>query len=210
MALLYFLGWYWSNAFTEPIINLHNLNVYVITTKFDLISLTHVHSHVRIHLIDESPQNPPETAATKQSTNKQSASKQSIIKESAHKQPPSADKTTTLDLETANAVIQRQHSQIQALLQQQQQASTLLGPALQGLLAKATDSDLVSLLKQSQELAAAKEAHNLMEASRANGEPPPAQMSNNRPIVSNRDQHGEFNTVSFCLMCVTAGSFITV
>lgn len=122
----------------------------------------------------------------------------------------------SLDLDSANAIIQRQQSQIQALLQQQallqNQTSTLLGPALQGLISQAKDNvDIVALLKQTQDLATAQElastrdlaaaqesaaAQKLAVALRANGDPPPAQMSNNRSISSNRDTHGEFNTVS--------------
>ncbi len=112
-----------------------------------------------------------------------------------------------LNLNSATAIIQHQQSQIQALLEQQHQlqnqASTLLGPALQGLLAQAKDNvDITSLLKQTQDLTAtqdllaAQDAQKLPGSSRTNGDPPPAQMSNSRPIISNREQHEEFNTVS--------------
>ena len=114
----------------------------------------------------------------------------------------------TLDLESANAIIQQQQSQIQALLQQQQQlqsqASTLLGPALQGLLSQASDSvSIATLVKQTQQLQQCQQlASQQQMTANGDGDPPPAQMSNKVPH-SSREPHTEFNTVSVCVcVCV--------
>ena len=109
--------------------------------------------------------------------------------------------SVTLDLDSANAIIQQQQSQIQALLQQQQQlqsqASTLLGPALQGLLSQASDSvSIATLVKQTQQLQQCQQLASQQQQMTTNGgDQPPAQMSNKVPH-SSREPHTEFNTVS--------------